>query len=293
VGRSRFALRGIGAESLATRLAMVLLGAGLHALHLCAVAALCCFPLCCANFESLLIFLVVGVGVIVHWLANTDDWSLRPLAEAHRGLPRSWCWHARAASAIFGALDAFWRRRKYALALALALLCGSRLAALSNRELRAAELAEAAWWQAHAAAAAAWAVPGTVARVLVLPPWLRRAVAMLLLVVLQGALLRLLLSQICGDAALAHPTNALASPDECPTGVSAGDTTPPLHHSMYAAFARAMLALGEMDLGASGSPRQHDDGATLDLCPMSPLSLAHTPERARFERQRHEAAERA
>ena len=69
---------------------MVLLGAGLHALHLCAVAALCCFPLCCANFESLLIFLVVGVGVIVHWLANTDDWSLRPLAEAHRGLPRSY-----------------------------------------------------------------------------------------------------------------------------------------------------------------------------------------------------------
>jgi hypothetical protein len=196
-------LRGIGADSLATRLAMVLLGAGLHALHLCAVAALCCFPLCCANFESLLIFLVVGVGVIVHWLANTDDWSLCPLAEAHRGLPRSWCWHARAASAVFGALDAFWRRRKYALALALALLCGSRLAALSNRELRAAALAEAAWWQAHAAAAAAWAVPGTVARVLVLPPWLRQAVAMLLLVVLQGALLRLLLSQICGDAALA------------------------------------------------------------------------------------------
>ena len=196
-------LCGIGADSLATRLAMVLFGAVLHALHLCAVAALCCFPLICANFDALLLFLVVGVGVIVHWLANTDDWSLCPMAEVHRGLPRSWSWHARAASAVFGAVDAFWRRRKYALALALALLSGSRLAALSDRELRAAALAEAAWWQAHAAAAAAWAVPGIVARAVVLAPWLRRAVTVLLLVVLQGALLRLLLSQICGDAALA------------------------------------------------------------------------------------------
>ena len=67
---------------------------------------------------SLYTYMLLGVGVIAHWVSNSEDCALTLLEHWLRGTARGGGWLDRVVGPVFGLPRGYWRWRKYGVAAA-------------------------------------------------------------------------------------------------------------------------------------------------------------------------------